>query len=95
MDTITQKKCTRKNIARRAATVSTAIAAVTFLPIASATFAVNPTLPVDPSGGAYGDAWGTFQTWALAAIPALFGLTVLGLGIRMLLKWTKRAGRAL
>lgn len=57
--------------------------------------AAPPTLPEDPSGGQVDAAWGTLQGWALTiGAPVLFGLTVVGLGVRMLVKWLKRAGRS-
>ena len=95
METITNETERTSRLGRRAAAVMAAIVGVS-LTVGTSAFAVDPTLPADPSGGAYSSAWGTFQTWAISiGVPALFGLTVLGVGIRMLLKWTKRAGRAI
>lgn len=64
------------------------------LGFASPTFAAV-TIPADPTGGAMGDVQSGVQTWTLTyGLPALFGLILLGILIRLGIRWTKRAGRS-
>lgn len=57
--------------------------------------AAPPTLPADPSGGAVDDTWNAVQSFVLGKGAAvLFGLTGLGILLRLALKYTKRGARA-
>lgn len=64
-------------------------------PASAAVPSVDPTLPADPSGGAVGSTWTAIQGWVLGSGAAmLFGLTGLGILIRLALKYMKRGARA-
>jgi hypothetical protein len=67
---------------------------VSILGFSGASFAdFTRTLPADPTGGAMATAETSIQTWVLTyGVPVLVTLTVLGILIRLALKWIKRAG---
>lgn len=53
------------------------------------------TVPLDPTGGQMDIVQGGVQTWVLTyGIPVLFGLTLLGVLIRLGLKWFRKAAKA-
>lgn len=57
--------------------------------------AAPPTIPADPTGGAMADVQTNVQTWVLTyGVPALFALIIVGILIRLAVRWTKRAGRS-
>jgi len=74
------------------ATVIVPVSSVVLPGIASAAPA---TIPADPTGGYMADSQDFVQTWVLTyGVPVLFGLTLLGIGIKLARRWMKRAGGA-
>jgi hypothetical protein len=62
---------------------------------ASAAPSVDPTLPLDPSGGSIDTTWAAIQTFVLGKGAALlFGLTGLGILIRVAWKYLRRGSHA-
>jgi len=53
------------------------------------------TLPTDPLGGAMATSEASVQTWVITyGVPTVVTLTVLGVLIRLGLKWLRRAGKS-
>lgn len=67
----------------------------TLLVMGPAAFAAPQTIPADPTGGAMGDVVGGVSEWVVDyGAPALFLLILLGILIRLGVRWMKRAGRS-
>lgn len=76
----------------RKASVATTVGAGALL-AAPAVSHAQVTIPADPTGGYMEDAQASVQTWALTVgVPALFGLTLVGILIRMGRRWMRKAG---
>jgi len=53
------------------------------------------TVPADPTGGAMDSSQSYIQTWVIDhAVPVLFGLLLLGVAIRLAVKYFRRAAKA-
>jgi hypothetical protein len=53
------------------------------------------SIPADPTGGYMGTAQTYVQSWVLTVgVPVLFGLTLLGIGLRLARRWMRKAGGA-
>jgi len=78
---------------RRHAAKAAAFGAVVSL-VAPAAAHADVTVPADPTGGALGDTQSSVQTWVVTyGVPVVFGLMLLGILIRLAVKWAKKAGR--
>lgn len=61
--------------------------------VAPTAFAAPRTIPADPTGGQMAIVQDKTQTWVLTyGVPVLFGLLILGILIRLGVKWARRAG---
>jgi len=59
------------------------------------TAAFASTVPADPTAGALTDVQNSVITWVVDyGVPTLFALIILGILIRLGIKWAKKAGRS-
>lgn len=91
-----EKRCSRHLLRNTAIAVSVPV--MSTLAVVGTSFAAAPsvvTVPVDPTGGQMDTVQGSVQTWVLTyGIPVLFGLTLLGVLIRLGVKWFRKAAKA-
>lgn len=58
-------------------------------------YAFASTVPADPTDGALVDVQNRVITWVVTyGVPTLFALIILGILIRLGVKWAKKAGRS-
>lgn len=84
---------TNSAVARRSAVLRLSVVLATTLGALTIPGFAFATLPADPTGGAMASAETSIQTWVLTyGVPVLFTLTLLGILIRVGIKWVRRAG---
>ena len=69
--------------------------ATTTTVLASTTTMATTTLPADPTGGAMGNLQSNITSWITAyGVPAVVGLLAVGLIVRLLIRYARRAAEA-
>lgn len=84
-----------KGVSLRARATAFVVAAVTAVTVPSVAFASVPPVevPADPTGGQLAASQDWIQTFVLTyGVPVLFGLTLLGIGIKIGRRWMRKAG---
>lgn len=78
---------------RKAKAVTALLALLLGVSLPGYAAAAPPTIPADPTGGALADVQTGVQTWVLTyGVPVLFGLILLGILIRLGMRWARKAG---
>lgn len=68
---------------------------VSTMGLAGGAFAQAVTVPADPSGGQMATMQSSVQSWVITyGAPVLFGLVLLGVLIRLGVKWARKAASA-
>lgn len=90
----TSSEIARPSLAKRVAYGSVVMAVCGLLVPGFASASTPPvTVPADPTGGQLSGSQGFLQTYVLTyAVPVLFGLALLGIGVRVGLRYMRRGG---